>query len=153
MPLQAVSAVIVEGHKVASGQAEDPRFPIGTLRLQIPVFARLGIDLAAYYPGTINLSIAPCEYTVVQPQRTFRNVRWAPDRPAEDFSFFDCEIVLGKEKKTVKGLVYYPHPETKPEHFQDAQTLEVLAPYVETLTYGKRVELRLDSDHILIQTP
>ncbi|MEO1590635.1 MAG: hypothetical protein AAFU71_05000 [Cyanobacteria bacterium J06632_22] len=145
-----VPGYVVAGHQVASGQANDPRFPRGTLRLQMPVFARLGLDLSGYYPGTINVSIAPYEYAVVQPKVTLRQVKWASDCPAEDFSFLDCALVLDGAEQPVQGLVYYPHPETKPEHFQDPQTLEVLAPLIPGLGYGQAVQLRLPPEQIRV---
>lgn len=145
-----VSGTIVRGHRVASGQANDPRFPHGTLHLQVPVFAQLGLDLSSYYPGTLNVSIAPQQYIVVQPKVTFRQVQWAPGYPPEDFSFFDCCVGREGEKKLLQGLVYYPHPETKPEHFQDLHTLEILAPLIPGVSYGESVMLQLASEQMLI---
>lgn len=48
------------------------------------------------------------------------------------------------------GLVYYPHPETKPEHFQVPGTLEVLTEFIDGLSYGLTVELELNSTQVLI---
>ncbi len=147
-PEIVVPGRIVNGHKVASGQANDPRFPQGTLRLQMPVFAQLGLQLDSYYPGTINISIAPYEYRINQPKVTFRQVQWAPGYPTEDFSFFDCTLTINET--SVRGLVYYPHPETKPEHFQDPQTLEVLAPFMSGVEYGQQVQLQLLPDQLTV---
>ena len=60
-----IPATIVQGHRVASGLNGNPRFPGGTLRMQLPFFAELGLDLSAFYPGTLNVSIAPLSYRVV----------------------------------------------------------------------------------------
>lgn len=104
----------------------------GTIRAQIPRFQERGLDLRHCFPGTVNVSIAPRVFAVVNPQYTFREVRWAADLPPEDFSFSVCRIVL--EGVTHGGYVYYPHPETKPRHFQPATVVEVLAPFVEGIS-------------------
>lgn len=148
-----VPARIVAGHKVASGQGGDPRFPDGTLRMQIPLFKERGLDLSPYYPGTLNLSISPWQYEVASPKLTFRQIKWCPTEPAEDFSFFDCEIRPAKQKEYVAGLIYFPHPETKPEHFQPPDVLEVLAPPLSDLTYGEVLDLRVDVNQLRFVTP
>jgi hypothetical protein len=138
-----VTATVKQGHRVASGTKDDPRFPGGTLAMQAPFFERLGVNLAAYHPGTLNLSIAPHHYQVLKPRLTFRQVQWHPMEPAEDFSFFDCQLQLG-EQEPVAALIYYPHPETKPEHFQAPDVLEVLAPTIMGLEYGSMLSLAVD---------
>lgn len=139
---QTVGARIVEGHRVASGSNGNPRFPGGTLLMQTPFFRALGLDLSPFYRGTINVSIAPMKYRVVKARYTFRNVKWHPTAPAEDFSFFDVRL-LRSDAEPVAGLIYYPHPETKPEHFQRDDVLELLLPYVEGITYGTPLELAI----------
>ncbi|MEM9164172.1 MAG: hypothetical protein AAGC54_14030 [Cyanobacteria bacterium P01_F01_bin.4] len=144
-----IPGVIVQGHGVASGRADDPRFPGGTLRMQKAAFAERGLCLDAYFLGTINVLIAPYRYQVKQSKYTFRQVKWAVDRPAEDFSFFDCRVGL-RDCDPQPGLIYYPHPETKPEHFQDPGTLEVLTAFIDGLGYGESVLLTLDASQIVI---
>jgi hypothetical protein len=56
-----VKGYIEKGYEVASGQTKNPRFPQGTIEMQKPFFRDRGLDLSAYFPGTINLSIAPCK--------------------------------------------------------------------------------------------
>lgn len=141
-----IPATIVQGHRVASGLANDSRFPDGTLALQAPHFAAQGIDLTAFYLGTLNLSIAPYRYTIGQPKCTLRGVRWSAISPPEDFSFFDCQLSVND--RTVMGLVYYPHPETKPEHFQAPDILEVLAPQLAGIGYGDRLMIAIDPAQI-----
>ena len=143
-----LSGKVIRGHGVASGQNGNPRFPGGTIRMQTPAFAARGLDLEAYFPGTINVSIHPHRYTVQQAKYTFRQVQWATDAPPEDFSFFDCCVVLDGQR--VAGLIYYPHPETKPEHFQDPATLELLTPFIEELSYDMTIGLELDPRQIRI---
>ena len=143
-----VVATIVPGHRVASGQNGNPRFPGGTLKMQLPHFAALGLDLSGYYLGTVNVSIAPAKYRVVEPRQTFRAVKWHPTEPAEDFSFFDVGVDWpggGPER----GLIYFPHPETKPEHFQDESVLELLLPWTPELTYGQVINLRVPTEQMI----
>lgn len=141
--------IVTKGHGVASGQAQNPRFPAGTLSLQAPFFAEQGLSLDRYFLGTLNLSIAPKAYTVKQPTWTFRNVRWSADSPPEDFSFFDCRILL-EGAHIQEGLIYYPHPETKPEHFQSPDILEVLTGFIEDLHYGDEVNLAVNESQLAI---
>ena len=117
--------------------------------MQQPYFEKMGLDLSLYHPGTLNLSIAPLHYEVVKPRLTFRQVKWHPVEPAEDFSFFDCQITT--EEGSFIAVVYFPHPETKPEHFQAPDILEVLAPTIPNLTYGITVTLAIDPTQMIIQ--
>ena len=146
---QIITARVVPGHRVASGQNGDPRFPGGTLRMQVPFFKSLGLELAVYHPATVNVSIAPCAYRVVQARHTFANVRWHPVEPAEDFSFFDVRLIHPGQPP-LAGLVYFPHPETKPEHFQQPDTLELLLPFVEGLHYGMELHLAIPAEQMAI---
>ena len=148
-----IRGLVVRGHGVASGSSGDPRFPGGTLRLQFPIFASLGLDLDGIFPGTINLDIAPARYEIGSPRLTLTNIQWHPDCPAETFSFFDCEIAApGSDRKT-PGLIYLPHPETKPEHFQAPSVLEILAPWWPELHYGQALELHTDPEQLQFAHP
>lgn len=135
-----IPATIVRGHRVASGLNGNPRFPGGTLRMQQPFFLERGLDLSPFHLGTLNISIAPLSYRVLTPKLTFRSVKWHPIEPAEDFSFFDVRL-LRDGSPTIAGLIYYPHPDTKPEHFQSADVLELLLPWTDQLAYGLRIEI------------
>jgi hypothetical protein len=146
---QTVSACIVSGHRVASGGNGNPLFPGGTLMMQTPYFYALGLDLGAYYGGTLNVSIAPLRYQVVAPRQTFRAVKWHPTEPAEDFSFFDVRLVQ-PAAPAVEGLIYHPHPDTKPAHFQQPDVLELLLPFVAGLSYGAVIRLEVPAAQMLI---
>ncbi|MBL64426.1 MAG: hypothetical protein CMI30_13600 [Opitutae bacterium] len=141
---------VVSGHGVASGIANDPRFPEGTLAMQRPFFLKLGLDLDHFHGGTLNVSIKPYRYEIVQPKITFRKVKWSPDLPAEDFSFFDCRLSKMESSESVSGVVYYPHPETKPEFFQDQSTLEILAPFISRISEQSKVHLDLDERQVQV---
>ena len=140
-------ATLLAGYGVASGKGGDPRFPGGTLAMQLEPFRLRGLDLSRFYRGTLNLSIAPHGYRVQRPTTTLRGVRWHPVEPAEDFSFFDCRLVTD-DGRVYEGLIYYPHPDTKPDHVQPDDVLEVLAERIEGIGYGDGVWLELVTEQI-----
>jgi hypothetical protein len=115
--------------------------------MQLEPFRQRGVDLSRYYPGTLNLSIAPHRYRVLRPSTTLRDVRWHPTESAEDFSFFDCRLLVD-DGRVYRGLIYYPHPDTKPDHLQPDDVLEVLAERVEGIGYGDAVWLELVTEQI-----
>ena len=113
--------------------------------MQAPHFAARGFDISAFWLGTLNISIRPAEYRLGKAAITFRQVKWHPVEPAEDFSFFRCRLTcLGCDaprRDVVDAWIYYPHPETKPEHFQATDVLEVLAPRLKKIGAGSPVRL------------
>lgn len=143
-----IPATIVQGHRVASGLNGNPRFPGGTVRMQLPFFLERGLDLSGHYPGTLNVSIAPLGYRVIRPRHTFRAMKWHPTEPAEDFSFFDV-TVHRQSAPPVPGYIYFPHPDTKPEHFQKPDVLELLLPWTEGLAYGMGVQLETPAEQMV----
>jgi hypothetical protein len=145
----SVKGKVQRGYGVASGKSGDSRFPKGTLELQKPFFYERGLNLDDYYLGTINLSISPHQYEVKVPKCTFRNVKWSPDNPAEDFSFLDCRIVTDSNSP-LNGLIYYPHPETKPEHFQSPDILEIITFPIDGLKEGDELTIELDRQQMEI---
>lgn len=145
---QRVRGIVRRGHRVASGTGEDRRYPEGTLRMQRPFFAALGLDLAPYYEGTLNVDIAPRSFALARPRHTFRRVTWTHLHPPEDFSFSQCRVVhRGTEHA---GWVYTPHPETKAAHFQPPTMMELLLPWIDGVSYGDEVELRVPVEEIAI---
>lgn len=145
-----IPATIVQGHRVASGLNGNSRFPGGTIQMQLPFFAERGLDLSGFYPGTLNVSIAPLSYRVLSPRYTFRALKWHPADPAEDFSFFDV-VVHRDEAESVTGWIYFPHPETKPTHFQKSDVLELLLPWTEGLSYGGSIRLDVPEDQMVFE--
>ncbi len=141
--LTPVSGFVVVGHGVASGANGNPRFPGGTLAMQAPHFAALGVDITGFHPGTLNVSVAPRRLVLDEPLVTLQQVRWHPTEPAEDFSFVTCRITA--EGATHDGLVYRPHPETKPEHRQPASVVEILAPWMGELAPGTPVAVQVEA--------
>lgn len=142
-----VPGVVVRGHGVASGQGSSP-YPRGTIAMQAPFFRERGLDLAPFWPGTINVSIAPATFRIARPARLLRQVAWTGLHRPEDFSFVRCRLTVGGA--AYEGLVYYPHPDTKERHHQDAAVLELLMPPIAGLAYGAAVTLALPAAEIEI---
>ena len=119
--------------------------------MQIPHFLALGLDLRSFHLGTLNVSIAPLCYRVVKARHTFTNVKWHPTEPAEDFSFFDVRVIRPDESP-IAGFIYFPHPDTKPEHFQQPDVLELLLPFVKGLHYGMELSLEIPTTQMVIES-
>jgi len=137
-----VHGVVVRGHGVASGRSGDPRFPSGTIAMQTPFFRALGLDLSGFFPGTINTDVSPWSFRPGPKASRFERVAWHPDAPPETFSFARATLV--RRGRRFPALIYWPHPETKPEHFQPAGVVEILAPRIRSLEPGDVVELETD---------
>ena len=144
-----VAGRVMRGHGVASGQSGSP-YPLGTIAMQAPFFRERGLDLAPFWPGTINVSIAPATFRITNPAHLLRQVAWTELHQPEDFSFVRCRLSVGGV--AYAGLVYYPHPETKERHHQDAAVLELLMPPIAGLAYGDAVTLALPVAEIEIRS-
>jgi hypothetical protein len=142
-----ISGVIVAGYRVASGPSKD--YPYGTLEKQIPLFKQHGLNLERFYPGTLNVSIAPATFEMVHSEYTFLQMAWTDLHPPEDFSFSRC--ILRFKGVSYAGYVYYPHPETKKRHFESASILEIICVQIPEIHYGERVELALNAEEIRIE--
>lgn len=138
---------VKKGFRVASGPSKAyPEY--GSIEKQKPYFKKLGLNLELTFNGTLNISIHPYQFKMVNPQYTFRRVKWTELTNAETFSFSRCKIKF--QGKEYDGWVYYPHPETKREHFQDASTVEVLAPFIPNVKYRNVVEITFNAREIEI---
>ena len=126
---------VIAGYGVASGLGKDRRYPKGTISLQAPFFLEKGVDLSPYFPGTRNIDLSPFVPSPQQP--VFDNVlRWFDDIE-ERFLLFPVEIRIKEAQYT--GLWYYPHPTTKPAHFQREGVVELLLPWIEGISVGDQV--------------
>ncbi|MEM9770031.1 MAG: hypothetical protein AAF889_00250 [Cyanobacteria bacterium P01_D01_bin.73] len=141
-----VDGVVIAGHGVASGRSPQSPYPESTIALQKPHFKAGGLDLDGYFEGTLNISISPRNFKLIQPRHTFPLLRWTELHPPETFSFVRCQIQF--QNGEYDGWIYYPHPETKAVHFQDASTLEAIAVPIPRINYGDPVTLRLCSQEI-----
>ncbi|HCE60076.1 MAG TPA: hypothetical protein DER11_01325 [Janibacter terrae] len=133
--------VVVAGHGVASGRAADSPFAAGTIELQAPHLAARGLDLTPFVMATVNVDLAPLRLVLEEPRWTFADVRWTDVHPAETFSFVECAVTRRGER--VEGLVYHPHPETKPMHHQPATVVELLLPRLRGLAPGDALRLEV----------
>ncbi|OUC16700.1 MAG: hypothetical protein B0A82_00265 [Alkalinema sp. CACIAM 70d] len=144
-----VAGIVTPGYQVASGRSLTSPYPAGTLELQLPFFKARGLDLSDCFLGTLNVSIAPHTFEICQPAHTFAEVQWIEGFASETFSFCHSWVVVGES--LYSGWVYYPHPETKLDHFQDPSILEIVAPLIPDLRYGDRVQLVLDAQEIALR--
>jgi len=144
-----VEGTIIAGHGAASGSGKDPRYPQGTLYLQIPYFQQIGIDLSAYYAGTLNVHLGDRTVRVIQPKFKAMGVAWSSHIPPENFFFFDVWATF--EGHSYRGLIYMPDPSTKTDHFQDPSMVELLLPKIPGVKEGKSISLKVEDAQIQIQ--
>ena len=137
--MNGTQGIIVQGHRVASGLNGNPDFPGGTIRMQIPYFKSLGLDLSTFYPGTLNIDLSPRVFQPIAPAHSFPRLKWHPVDSAEDFHFFHVTLHMGN--RAFDGWLYYPAPETKPKHEQSPYVVELLMPELPGVSYGDSVEL------------
>ncbi len=130
------SGTVVRGHGVASGWSPTTPYPAGSIELQAPHFAERGVPLTGLRPATINLDLGePVE--VVRPTVTLTDVAWTPLHGPETFSFVRCRVGARH------GYLYWPHPDTKPLHFQSGSVVELMLPDLPGLSYGDHLEVEL----------
>jgi len=152
--------IVGSGFQFASGRAvgrgtHPSPFSDATLRLQDRHFRDRGIDLDALVPGrvlgTINLRL-PYPLVLGRADFTAEAVAWTDDErdPAariapETFSFLRCCFCYDGQYHA--GLLYYPHPETKPAtNDHDFHVLEVIAPPVANLSAGRAAAIVCRAD-------
>jgi hypothetical protein len=145
---QTLQGILVRGHQVASRPSKD--YPYSTLEKQKPYFKSFGLDLYPYFNGTLNISIAPLTFKILKPEFTFEKLEWTYLHPPETFSFSRCNVVF--KNKEYAGFVYYPHPETKRNHFQNPSLMEVITFEIRNIQYGDAVEVVIDSDEIKVES-
>ena len=148
--LIGIAGVVVDGHGVASGKSTRSPFPKGTIEMQIPVFQRLGLDLSWAYPATLNISVAPKQLRITRPWRVFFDVQWFEDWPPESFSFSTCAVEYGDTRH--RAVIYYPHEETRTDHFQEPSIVEVLASHIPDIKTGSKVTLWVDPTQVTVES-
>ena len=146
---KTLTGIVVAGHKVASGQGDNSPYPESALKLQAPHFAKGGLDISVYYLGSINVSVAPTIIQRLEVPTCFERVEWTNLHPPETFSFAPCQLIF--QSQTYDGMVYYPHPETKLDHFQDPSILEILTDFVPNIQYGDAVQVSINTHEIIIE--
>jgi hypothetical protein len=141
-----INGQICKGHGVASGKSDNKRYPKGTLNEQLPYFKERGLDLSAYFLGTINLDISPYTPKIIVPKYFFEGISWSPYIPPENFYFFD--VILFFQDTGYKGLIYMPDPNTKVDHIQKRSILELILPKISGLTYGMRIRIETEDKQL-----
>jgi len=144
--MKYISGILTRGHQVASRPSKD--YPYSTLEKQKPYFKQLGLDLYPYFNGTLNISIAPLTFEIYKPEFTFELVEWTDLHPPETFSFSRCNVIF--KSKDYAGWVYYPHPETKKNHFQNPSLMEVITYEILNTDYGDEIKVEYDSGRIKV---
>lgn len=134
---------VVKGHGVASGKANDKRFPQGTIACQIPHFKKRGLDLSDMYLGTLNGKLDCKRFNIKQWDHQFTSVKWSDNFPAENFNFCACSI--RHQNKTYKAFIYQPAPETKIEHIQPENVVEIISFPIANVSYGDKLTLLIDA--------
>jgi hypothetical protein len=141
-----VNGTVIKGHGVASRPSK--AYPFSTIEKQKPYFKARGLDLDAYFTGTLNIAISPLRFELIKPEFTFLDVDWTDLHPPEHFSFLLCKIRF--RGRDYAGMVYYPHPQTKIRHQQNPGVIEVMTEYIPDISYGDRVGLLLNRNEILV---
>jgi hypothetical protein len=137
--------VIAQGYQVASGLGRDVRFPRGTIAPQLEIFAARIPGFATYfegpvYPGTINIKFSGSMIEIGMPELYVSQVKWTRHFPPEDFYLSAGQIVTHGGVHNV--YLYIPEPVTKPDHPAHPDVVEILAPYIDGVSYGDAVILR-----------
>ena len=141
-----IEGKVIAGYGVASGKGKDPRYPNGTLMLQLPYFKEKGLDLSSYFRGTINIDISPYTFIIKKPTYYITDIDWSKHIPPENFYFFEVTLLF-KEKK-YNGLIYMPDPKTKTDHNQINTMLEVIMPHIEGIENGAAVKFEIAEECI-----
>ena len=141
-----VQGILLQGYRVASGPSKD--YPYGALDRQRPLFKERGLDLSAYFNGTLNIDIQPNTFKLLKPEFTFHHVEWTDLHPPEHFSFSRCRVIYIDTE--YDGWIYYPHPETKLRHFQNPSLLEVIAVHIPQIKYGDKLDVLVNSEEIMV---
>jgi hypothetical protein len=143
-----ITGTVVRGHQIASGSASDSPYPAGSLVLQFPHFKKAGLDLYGFFAATINVDISPLRWSPVKADYTFKQVSWIDIIPPETFSFFSCDLCY--RARIYPAWIYYPHPETKPEHHHAPSIIEIISPDIAELNYGSEVSISIDKRKLML---
>jgi hypothetical protein len=137
----SITGKVISGYGVASGIGKDNRYPEGTLKLQMPFFNERGLDLSAFFIGTINIDISPYQFSIKKYKYYFKEINWSIYIPPENFYFFEVQLIF--KENFYKGLIYMPDPKTKSDHHQISNLFELLMPKIEGIKQGENIILKL----------
>ena len=136
--------VVTQGHRVASGACGDPRFPQGTIALQLPLLRARIADFDSYlggpaHAGTVNVRFAGHTVELLAPEIVVRELPWTPVFGPETFFLSYAEAEVGGRRYPV--FLYIPDPAAKPDHPAAPDVVELLGPTMPGLSYGSPVRL------------
>ncbi len=137
---------VVKGHGIASGISENNPYLKGSLEMQFPFFKKMGLDLYHFHLGTINIDISPFLWKPIRPDYYLKQVIWTNQIPPESFMFFECELLF--ESKTYPGIIYFPDPKTKVQHFQKKEMIEVISIKIKEMEYGTEIDIIIPDNKI-----
>ncbi|MGY8969594.1 MAG: hypothetical protein ACKVH4_03630 [Flavobacteriales bacterium] len=137
----SITGKVISGYGVASGKGKDNRYPEGTLKLQMPFFNERGLDLSAFFIGTINIDISPYQFSIKKYKYYFKEINWSIYIPPENFYFFEVQLIF--KESAYEGLIYMPDPKTKFDHHQISSLFELLMPKIEGIKQGENIILKL----------
>ncbi|MEW6982948.1 hypothetical protein AAD001_09890 [Colwelliaceae bacterium 6471] len=140
---------VVKGHQVASGMSINSPYPKGTIALQTPYFKSLGLDLTDYFSGTINAQFDCQQIELMKYSHVFENLNWLKGLPSETFYFAPVKIEY--KKKLYRAFVYQPDKQTKIDHFQENNVLELIAEQLPGLNYNEQLELIIEQGFLEIK--
>ena len=140
----SITGKVISGYGVASGKGKDKRYPNGTLKLQMPFFKERGLDLSAFFVGTINIDISPYQFSIKNYKYYFKEINWSKYIPPENFYFFEVQLIF--KEIIFNGLIYMPDPKTKSDHHQISNLFELLMPKIEGIKQGENIILKLRED-------
>jgi hypothetical protein len=138
---------VVRGGRYASGLHEPERpNETGTIALQRPFLLSAGVERAGeLYVGTINISIAPKEIEIMEPDYMVAS-EWLP---GVFETFWLVEITLVFRGKRYPAYLYYPCPSELKAH--PDSTIEVLTEKIEGLAYGEAACLQIPQGKVALR--
>ncbi len=145
-----IKGKLIKGHGVASGISKTTPYPKGSQEMQFPFFKKMGLDLCHFYLGTININISPFLWKPINSDYYLKNVNRTSQIPPESFMFFDCQLKF--DSKTYPGIIYFPGPKTKEQHFQKEDMIEVISIKIPNIENGMRITIEITNGKVeLIQ--
>lgn len=139
---------VVKGHQIASGLANDLRFVAGSINAQLPYFKMLGLNIENFHTATLNAEFDCNTIELNDYDYYFKEIKWHAQMPAEDFKFRRCQVI--HQEKSYSAVIYQPQLSTKTEHFKAKNVLEIMAPFIEHISYGDQLTLDIPADAITL---
>ncbi len=147
-----IGGIVTQGFRIASGLNKDGvPGPYGiTIKdsfvQQRPFFEAELPELKEVWTGTINVDISPRIHRMIGFTKEI-TCEWHP-RITETFGLV-TGITLKRNNQEYPAIIYYPMPSEF--HEPRMNVIEILAPKIEGLAYGDKVELVLPTDKVVVE--